>query len=516
MKAFFLFTPAFLEWSVAIGRALQASESGIQLGGLATGPAGVARRIATARDITVAPLARLNDLEHKWISTPVLPGARQAYEAKLGADVFQRLVIADRHLGRGYISGGQTPGSTLSRLAADPEVTERYLVGLLDYAFEQLGQARPDLVFCHTVATAPALALALVAQHLGISFAQLRHTRIGDRVVVDTSPYDRLEPVREAFERYVLTNDVPQGVRTAAESYLSAVRSSDSVPDYLAYHSRRVHESQRPSRLFRTLVATVGSALRESFIRQPRDLRRSSDLARNAFELRAALRTAALLRRGPFRPAGWRPPKAFALFPLHVDPEASTMVQSPMHTDQLSVIEAIAKNLPYGMPLLVKEHLPMLGRRPPGFYSRLARLPGVELASPFEQGTALVRDAALTTVISSTAGWEAVVLGRPALVIAYPPYAMINDGFVAASDLTRIGSAIREALASGPPSERRLLAYVAAALECSFECPTAVIWGEVTGKTIEDHPKVLSNIVCRLQAIARRVPVESGAVSCAV
>src|SRR3546814_17461782 len=80
------------------------------------------------------------------------------------------------------------------------------------------------------------------------------------------------------------------------------------------------------------------------------------------------------------------------------------------------------------MPLLVKEHIPMLGRRPAGFYERLSRLPGVELASPFEQGAALARDAALTAVISSTAGWEAIVLGKPTLVIAFPPYSMVNDG----------------------------------------------------------------------------------------
>lgn len=503
MKVFFLFSPAFLEWPLAICRTLQAAEPGARFCGLVTGPQRVFERVAAADDLAVEPLARLDDLERTWIVTPVPAGVREAYEAKLGADVFQRLTIADRHLGRGYISGGETPPSPLSKLAEDPEILERYLVGLLDYAFKHLGEAQPDLVFCHTVAAAPALALALAARHLGIPFAQLRHTRIGNRVIVDTTPYDQLEPVRDAFERFVLTGAMPQASIDPAKAYLAAVRAETSVPDYLAFHARRVHQRLRPAQQLRMILGSLRTAARDRIRRQQLDLRQPSPLTLCAQELKAAARTRKLLRSGPFRPQGWRPSRPFAFFPLHVDPEASTMVQSPMHTDQLAVIEAIAKNLPGNMTLLVKEHLPMLGRRPLGYYDRLAKLPGVELASPFEPGTALVRDATLTTAISSTAGWEAMVFGRPALLVAFPPYGMVNDGFVAAPDLTQLGGAIRAALANLPASEGRLLAYVAAALDCSFDCPTEIIWGPVTAETVRQNPQILAELVQRLKKVAR-------------
>lgn len=453
-----------------------------------------------------AEVHHLDSLERQWIAMPARPGARARYEAMLGADIFQRLVIADRHLGRGYISGGETAQSPLSQLVRDPETLERYLVGLLDYVFETLGAAKPDLVFCHTVADAPALALALAAQYLDIAFAQLRHTRIGDRVIIDTTPYDCLKPVAELFERFVLTRTVPPAAIQPAEAYLAALRNSTTVPDYLAYHSRRVQQALRPARLLRTALACLRAAAREAIAGQARDLRQPSPLALCRHELRTGLRTARLLRRGPFRPSGWRPARQFAFYPLHVDPEASTMVQSPLHTDQLAVIEAIVKSLPDGMPLLVKEHIPMLGRRPAGFYERLSRLPGVELASPFEQGAALARDAALTAVISSTAGWEAIVLGKPTLVIAFPPYSMVNDGFVGEPELTRLRSAITAALAAASASEQRLLAYVAAALQCSFACPTEIIWGRVTERTVAENPQVLAEMVGRLHALALPEP----------
>jgi hypothetical protein len=334
--------------------------------------------------------------------------------------------------------------------------------------------------------------------------AQLRHTRIGNRVIIDTVPYDRLEPVRDLFERYALTHSVPPAAAQSADAYLEALRGAGTAPDYLAYHARRVHQGLHPASLLRGVLAGFRAGLREAFDRGPRDLRRVAPLALCRHELRVALRAAWLLRRSPFRPADWRPDRPFAFYPLHVDPESSTTVQSPLHTDQLGIIEAIAKNLPNGMPLLVKEHIPMLGRRPDGFYARLRRLPGVELCSPFERGADLVRDAALTAVISSTAGWEAIVLGRPTLVIAFPPYAMVNDGFIAEPELTRLGGAIRAALAGRPASERRLQAYVAAALEKSFACPTEVMWGQVSERTIRENPQVLREIVNGLRALAGR------------
>lgn len=502
MKIFFLFAPAFLEWPLAVCRTLRAATPEARFLGLVTGPQRVCDRVIAAQDLGVDPLDRLDDLERRWIAKPVPPGRREAYEAKLGSDVFQRLTIADRHLGRGFVSGGETVASPLSRLAEDPEVCERYLVGLLDYSFEVLGKARPDLVFCHTVAAAPALALALTARHLGIPFGQLRHTRIANRVIIDTSPYDHLEPVRDVFERMVLTNAYTPPSIKAAEAYVEAVRHEESVPDYMRYHSRRVHRRLNPGAQLRMVAGSLKAAARESLKTHRRDLRRPSPLALCLHELRTAQRTRKLLRSGPFRPQTWRPASPFAFFPLHVDPEASTMVQAPMHTDQLGVIEAIAKNLPGQMTLLVKEHFPMLGRRPTGFYERLAALPRVELASPFEQGTALVRDAALVTTISSTAGWEAMIFGRPALIIASPPYEMVNDGFVAEPDLSRLGSAIRAALAAPPASERRLLAYVSAVLECSFDCPTETIWGRVSDDTVRENPEILNELSSRLGNLA--------------
>jgi hypothetical protein len=64
--------------------------------------------------------------------------------------------------------------------------------------------------------------------------------------------------------------------------------------------------------------------------------------------------------------------------------------------------------------------------------------------------------------------------------------------------------ALREALAGPPASERRLLAYVAAVIDCSFDCPTEVLWGPATADTIRQNPRILAELVQRLRQVARR------------
>jgi len=86
VKIFLLIGPAFLEWPLAVCRALRADTPDLSICGLVTGPEGVFRRIAGAHDIGASPLRRLDGLERQWIATPVDPSARATYEAMLGDD----------------------------------------------------------------------------------------------------------------------------------------------------------------------------------------------------------------------------------------------------------------------------------------------------------------------------------------------------------------------------------------------------------------------------------------------
>lgn len=504
MKAYLLFAPAFLEWPLEIAREMARRFPGTETGGLATGHRQIAQRVASARDVEIAPFAYLDDLEREWLATPTAPGEIARYEGLFGSEKLRQLVISCRQVGRGYVSGGTLAETELMRLARDPENVERYVAGILRYFLETFDAFRPDVVFCYAVAGSQAFALSMVCEHLGIPFGRFNHTRIGKYLVIDDSPLDHLGPVRARFQAALRQPGLLDSHLPAARDYIASFREKTSSPDYLAVHKRRVARQQSVAHLAKSALAGVKTAIKLRLGRMELPLRKPSPARHVGHLVKTALQARRIKRQGLFPEPGARPGGPFAFYPLHVDPEAATMVLAHMHTDQLAVIEALSKSLPLGMRLVVKEHVPMLGQRPAGYYERLARIPGVFLAAPEDSGTALVKEAALTATITGTAGWEAMLLRKPALLIAAPPYAMVGEGFVQCADLSRLPQAVEAALALPPATEERLALYVAAALDVSFPSGTDIIWDRVTEDTVRENPEFLEAVTTRLIAMAER------------
>ncbi|HEY1546369.1 MAG TPA: hypothetical protein VGG28_01045 [Kofleriaceae bacterium] len=105
----------------------------------------------------------------------------------------------------------------------------------------------------------------------------------------------------------------------------------------------------------------------------------------------------------------------YVLYPIHYQPEASTLVQAPMYLDQANLLRDIAASLPVDHRLYVKEHVTNRGRRDMAFYQALRAIPSVRLLGPDEDTWQLIRDASAVAVITGTVGWEGVMFGRPVI-----------------------------------------------------------------------------------------------------
>jgi capsule polysaccharide export protein KpsC/LpsZ len=154
------------------------------------------------------------------------------------------------------------------------------------------------------------------------------------------------------------------------------------------------------------------------------------------------------------------------------------MVMSPGHTDQIAVIEGLAKSLPLDATLVVKEHGSMIGRRPSGFYRRIARLPRVAVVPAQWSSFELIRDAALVCAITGTAAWEAALLGVPVLVMGQPHYAYLPQGVMRCTDLSALPETVPAALAQTACPEIDLELFIAAMYQRSFAMPPGFIWGD--------------------------------------
>lgn len=504
MKIFIEFNHVFVEWPLGIAAELKARVPEASIGGIAWCRDGVFERVASYSNPSISPLDSLDELERKWLATPWDSERLEQYEAMLGPGVTKRIVISDRNISEGFITGSRFfRRSHLADIMQDDEMLRRYVFGLLNYCFDRLTSLSPDLVMVGCVDNAIPFTLGLICHHLQIPFIQILLARMGSRYVLDDSLDGSLAPVRRTFERALDSPSLLAHQLPAARDYLQKFR--DSLRSYEAffdaYQDVGLRNASSAADAVRRFAGRARKAVRFFTNGQRTSLRDMGKWEEIKHRISVPLRARWTLRDGTFQAPGYSPSGPFAYYPLQHDPEASSIVSAPMHTNQFAVVEALAKGLPLGMTLLVKEHLPSLGERPPGFYENLRKLPGVVLVSPFENSLALIKRAAFTCVINGTAGWEAIQLGKPAIVIGQPHYVALKEGFVRCSDLSSLPEAVHQALRFKPANEERLLLYIAAILDQSFDFPLRLREGVVTEQTVREHPEIASAICDRLIAI---------------
>ncbi len=190
----------------------------------------------------------------------------------------------------------------------------------------------------------------------------------------------------------------------------------------------------------------------------------------------------------------------FIYFTLHVDPEASTMHLSPEFTDQVAVIELLAKRRPLHMNIMVKEHPNMIGRRPPGFYEAIRRLPGVYLINPAIASRELVKRAKLVFTITGTVAWEAIVLQKPAVMLGHFPFlpfaTKVGKGLRLAK-VDTLADDIQEGLKLKPVPDEELQRFLSLLFEQSFSLSSQLFWGEVSDEIVVQNITMVQDMAAQ-------------------
>lgn len=107
----------------------------------------------------------------------------------------------------------------------------------------------------------------------------------------------------------------------------------------------------------------------------------------------------------------------YVYFPLHLQPEMSTDTNGGMFTDQLLALEKLARVMPRGWKIYVKENPKQKAyKRGKYFFRRLNLIPNVVLLSRQVDTIKLMKNSKCVVTINGTAAWEAVRGGRPAII----------------------------------------------------------------------------------------------------
>src|SRR3989344_896987 len=128
----------------------------------------------------------------------------------------------------------------------------------------------------------------------------------------------------------------------------------------------------------------------------------------------------------------------FVYVPLGFQPERTTSPQGDVYVDQILMIETIAKALPEGYKVYVKEHPSQWwlrtgtrynSARYPGYYRTIASIPNVILVPIHTNSFNLILNSKAVGVVTGTAGFEAILRGKSVLLFGYPWYRDYPDLF---------------------------------------------------------------------------------------
>lgn len=133
----------------------------------------------------------------------------------------------------------------------------------------------------------------------------------------------------------------------------------------------------------------------------------------------------------------------FIYWPLHLHPEAATIILGRWIYNQYEILKAISRVLPHNVKLFVKEHRGAAGRRDLGFYRNISKLPGVEFVSQDIDTFDMINFSKGVAVISGTAGLEALALNKNVMTFGDIHYNEVSS-VVRATDLSNIRNSVNE------------------------------------------------------------------------
>lgn len=293
--------------------------------------------------------------------------------------------------------------------AADLEWFDRLKSALLSFFEDIIVRRDIRTIIYENVSNTFAYFALIVARRHGVRYMGIGGSRLPGRFALSEDPLEDLAAM-QVFEAIRQGRAVPTPEERAwAKDYLERIETV--VPDYMKSNGldrlgllRRYFRRDRLAKLSSLLRHSANSRTDAFQIGNP--LRTHVNLARRNLNRR--------LRSGRVRKLYQQPVKGerFLLYPLHFHPESSTSILAASWGDEYEVIRNIAFNLPEGMRLYVKDHLSAWAYPSLDFYRRLRTLPNVRLLPPEAPTKQLIRDSEAVITLTSTVGYEALLLNR--------------------------------------------------------------------------------------------------------
>lgn len=492
MRIVVFFAVNFCDWPLKVLKIMADQDPSLEVIGLAVDTS-IYNKISKCTDVPFSEVHNLDHLEKEWIDGNVSDEDFVSLENKLGSDVISKTVIADKNLASGWVDGAILYDTPLTAKARDQRNLKSYVYGFYDFLLNLYERTNPDLAFIYTIASGATYAIGAAALHHGFPFLRFQHSRIQKYFVLDTTLDGLLDPVKTALKKAEEDNNYLLEYSEPAKEYIASRRESSIDTSNLALNKKMYSKAmQWPSMIYQTIGVLKRAVIK--FLRpETVALRERPERLNFIFKVYSAFVRRYLNTKKYSQPFKGYKDKKYIYFALHVDPEASTLICAPYHANQTAVIEALSKSIPLSTTLLVKEHPIMVGKRPKGFYKKIAEMPNVALIDYDEDSRQIIQNSSLVATITGTVGWEAMTLQKPLLLMGVTPYMEVGEGFVFCQDYAKLGEAVVEALDAAPASDEALTEYVAAVMKSGMHIPDELLWNQ-SPEVFERNEQVTKNL----------------------
>ncbi len=309
------------------------------------------------------------------------------YEKKYSCEPLWKYIYTDRFL-----------------VSREYDYVIRVTAGLFSFFEEVFTNNQVDYYYSEAIATLQCYIAFIVGRKLNVKYI----SQMPARGAIDTQFHylltEEYQKILGFSETYRL-NSYSDEIFTKAEKYLSDFENKDSPPKGMLVSGTK----PRFRLQFIKLIALRIYMSHSRFYKDPysymyfQTYKNITDPIKFYFRYRRSKKY--------YNQANYK--EKYVYYPLHYQPEASTIVCAQKYEKQLFFIDSWAKSLPADTVLYVKEHYAVLGHRELSFYKELKKFPNVVLIDPWESSRKLIENSVAVTTLTGTVGWEAMLLRKP-------------------------------------------------------------------------------------------------------
>jgi hypothetical protein len=192
--------------------------------------------------------------------------------------------------------------------------------------------------------------------------------------------------------------------------------------------------------------------------------------------------------------------KKYVYIPLSFQPEHTTLPMAGIFDDQLLVIDMVASAIPDDWVVYVKEHLPQWypkhvqahTYRYDSYYNQIVDKKNVYLIPAETRPKELIQNAQAVATTTGTAGWEALLSGKPSLVFGHVWY-MYCDGIFRISNVKECREAIQKIKQGYKVSNQSVIRYLKALENVSVKMKNYKVRGFTEDENVSREENI-SNI----------------------